>query len=235
MTGPSAESQARAQQLPPGQPGILLHSPALYDLMVGIYLLGRERSFRQRLLSLAALRPGERVLDVGCGTGSMAILARRQVGASGGVLGIDASAEMLEWARHKARRAGLDVEFLQAPAQALPLPDGELDVVLSTLMLHHLPRPARVRLVAEARRVLRPRGRLLIVDFVRTPSHSRRWQLPHRHGSVDPEEILVMLTGAGFEVQGKGHVGVRNMAYVLATLPASGPEAAPGTTGVAQG
>src|SRR5207253_9348675 len=104
---------------------------------------GRERAFRGKILSFANLRPGEAVLDVGCGTGSLAIAARRYVGSTGAVCGIDASPEMLARAEKKASKAGLEVIFKNGAAQALPFPDAQFDTVLSTLMLHHLPRKGR--------------------------------------------------------------------------------------------
>ena len=79
--------------LPPGTTGLVLHKAALYDLTVWLMTLGQERSFREKILRLARLEQGESVLDVGCGTGSLAIAAKRQVGPAGTVCGIDASPE----------------------------------------------------------------------------------------------------------------------------------------------
>jgi len=87
--------------------GAILHSARLYDALVWFALRGRERQLRQRLLDLSGVRSGESVLDVGCGTGTLAILAKQIVGPSGTVCGVDASAEMLARARSKAVRAGV--------------------------------------------------------------------------------------------------------------------------------
>jgi ubiquinone/menaquinone biosynthesis C-methylase UbiE len=200
-----------------GGVGIVLHSAArCYDLMTGLLLRGRERAFRERLVDLARLEPGERVLDVGCGTGSLAIAAARQV-AAGAVCGIDASAEMIATARRKARKAGVGVRFENATVQALPFPDASFDAVLSTLMLHHVPRPARRQAVREVRRVLTPGGRLLVVDFT-TPARERRGILArvHRHGHVDFDDVATLLHEAGFEVVDSGAVGVRDLHFALA-------------------
>jgi SAM-dependent methyltransferase len=78
----------------------------------------RERVFREKVLRLARLQPGEAVLDVGCGTGTLAIAAKRQVGPTGTVYGIDASPEMLARAEKKARKAGVEVVLKNAMAQA---------------------------------------------------------------------------------------------------------------------
>jgi ubiquinone/menaquinone biosynthesis C-methylase UbiE len=195
--------------------GAVLHAPRSYDLMVNLLLWGRERSFREKLLSHAALRRGESVLDIGCGTGSLAILAKEQVGSVGAVRAIDASAEMIARARAKARRARVEVDFRQAPAQALPFPDAEFDVVLSTLMLHHLPRSARTQLASEARRVLKPGGRVLVVDFTK-PSRRSRWGLHRGHGSSDPDEIAALLTDAGLHIVTSGPVGLKSLHFALA-------------------
>ena len=171
------------------------------------------------MLSFAHLQPGESVLDVGCGTGSLAIAAKRQVGSRGSVHGIEPSEEMIARARKKARNAGLEIAFQNAYAQSLPFPDGKFDVVLSTLMLHHLPRPARQELPAEIRRVLKPGGRVLVIDFG-LESRQRKSIIDHfhrRHGSVDVREIAAVLTEAGLQVVESGPVGTRDLHYVVAT------------------
>ena len=201
---------------PRKSPGLVLHSPRMYDLLAGIFFLGRERSFRERLLALAQLRPEEHVLDIGCGTGSMAILAKQRVGPAGSVFGVDASVEMIAQARRKAVRADLTIEFREAPAQALPFPDSQFDVVLSTLMFHHVSRPARAELAAEARRVLRPGGRLLVVDFEKSAKRPR-WPSRHFHGSIKSSEIMESLAKAGFDVSTSGTVGFKNLTFALAT------------------
>src|SRR5215470_15161329 len=108
-----------------GKPGLVLHAAATYDLLITLVTLGRERAFRERMLRLAHLEPGESVLDVGCGTGSLAIAAKRQVGQTGTVYGLDASPEMIARAEKKARKAGIDVGFKNAFAQSLPFPDAQ--------------------------------------------------------------------------------------------------------------
>ncbi|MBW8812978.1 MAG: methyltransferase domain-containing protein [Caulobacterales bacterium] len=201
-------------------PGILLHSPRAYDLQVWLATRGRERSLRETILNLARPRPGEAVLDVGCGTGTLAIATRPRVGPDGEVVGADPSAEMLAGARRKARRSGVEVSFVQAPAQALPFPERRFDLVMSTLMLHHLPRPARGEALREIRRVLKPGGRLLVVDFA--SSSKQQGGLLHRlhhHGRVKPAEILELVTGAGLERLDAGALSVRDLYYVLAVAP----------------
>ena len=201
----------------PATRGHVLHTAAGYDLLVWLLLLGREGPFRDRIIRLARVRENESVLDVGCGTGSLAIAAKRRVGVSGAVDGIDASPEMIARAVKKARSAGVDVGFKTGVAEALPYPDAAFDVVLSTLMLHHLPRDIRGQCVLEMRRVLRPGGRLLAVDFGAIAAE-RRGLLAHfhRHGGVTKDAIMALLTEAGLETLESGGVGMRNVNYVLA-------------------
>lgn len=198
--------------------GIVLHGEArYYDLLAWLLTLGRESAFRGRLLTLARVAPGESVLDVGCGTGTLAIAAKRRIGTAGVVHGVDASPEMIERAIRKRDRAGVSVGFQVATAEALPFPDAHFDVVMSTLMLHHLPKAVRQRCAREIRRVLKPNGRLLAVDFA-TPARSRKGLFArlHRHGSVPLRDIVELLSGNGLEAVESGSVGVSDLQYVLA-------------------
>lgn len=199
--------------------GIILHGAAGYDLLVRFLTFGRERELRERMLRQAGLRSGETVLDVGCGTGTLAISAKRQVGPEGQVFGIDASPGMVDRARMKAERAGLDLSFAVGSAQLLPFDDGRFDIVMGTLMLHHLPKPLRQDFIGEARRVLNPDGRLLLIDFDRGQQKSG-FRL-HRHGHVDRRAIREMLEEGGFEVADVGDIGMKGMIYFLAK-PESG-------------
>jgi ubiquinone/menaquinone biosynthesis C-methylase UbiE len=198
--------------------GLVLHAAARYDLLLRLAMLGRERAFREKVLSLARLERGESVLDVGCGTGTLAIAAKQHVGPAGVVHGIDASPEMVDRAGRKATKARVDVIFTIAAAQALPFPDAWFDVVLTTIMLHHLPRSARQQCAREIGRVLKPCGRVLAVDFA-TSSWEERGLLArlHRHGRVDLDEIVTIFGQVGLNVIETGAVGFRSTQFVLAT------------------
>ncbi|HYN80155.1 MAG TPA: methyltransferase domain-containing protein [Gemmatimonadaceae bacterium] len=198
-----------------------MHSQArYYDLLAWLLTLGREPGFRARLADLARLEPGETVLDVGCGTGTLAIVAKRRVGAAGTVRGIDASPEMIDQARRKAMKAGIDVVFQTGIVEALPFPDAQFDVVLSTLMLHHLPGPVRQQCAREMRRVLKPGGRVLAVDFA-TPAGQRKGLLArfHRHGHLALRDMTELLAESGVRVVESGSVGVGDLHFALATAP----------------
>ena len=209
------------RNLPAGAAGLVLHKAALYDLMVGLMTFGRERGFRDNLVQLADLRPGEAVLDVGCGTGSLAIAAKRAVGPTGMACGIDASPEMLARAEKKAGKAGVAVVFKQAAAQALPFPDRQFDAALSTVMLHHLPRSGRQQCLREIERVLKSHGRLLVVDFGSAELPGHIFPAFHRHGYVRFEDVLELLKSVGFRIERSGAVGFRSLQFALATLASS--------------
>jgi ubiquinone/menaquinone biosynthesis C-methylase UbiE len=132
----------------------------LYDPLIAITT--RERATKGRLVELAGLADGQRVLDVGCGTGTLALLAKA---ASPGadVVGIDADPEMLEQARRKPG-AG-EIRFDQGMADQLPYEDARFDRVLSSLMFHHLPRRIKEGAAREIVRVLRPDGQFHLADF----------------------------------------------------------------------
>jgi ubiquinone/menaquinone biosynthesis C-methylase UbiE len=134
-----------------------------YDRYNSIFGFGK--GFRERIVDKASLKPGERVLDCGCGTGTLALVAKRRVGPTGSVHGIDISADQLARAREKAQRENLDIEFREGSIDELPFPDASIDAVFSTLMLHHLPRPVKEGAFREMRRVLKPGGRVVIADF----------------------------------------------------------------------
>jgi ubiquinone/menaquinone biosynthesis C-methylase UbiE len=209
--------ETKARGVAPDTKGRVIHWAAGYDLLVRLFFLGRERSFRDRLIRAARLEPGEPVLDIGCGTGSLAIAAKHRVDAAGMVCGIDASPEMIERARRKARKAQVDVRFADSVVERMPFPDGHFDVVLSTMMLHHLPGAARRQCLRETARVLKPGGRVLVVDFGgRAEDNVGLFERFHRHGGVTLAEIIALLGDAGFRIEESGALDMRGLNFVLA-------------------
>ena len=136
----------------------------LYDPVVG--LTSRERRFKELLVDQAAPEAGQRILDLGCGTGTLAIqVKQRQPDAD--VVGLDADPAMLSQAREKAGRAGVELTLTEGMSNELPFEDGSFDRVLSTLFFHHLdPEPKR-QTAREIARVLRKGGELHVADWGR--------------------------------------------------------------------
>ncbi len=126
-------------------------------------LVGVPRVHR-RLALQAAVEPGHRVLEIGCGTGNLALRVQRMHPAAD-VVGLDPDPLALARARRKAERAGLPVRWDPGTGGDLPYPDESLDRVLSAFMFHHLDEAEKRRTLAEVRRVLRPGGQLHLVDF----------------------------------------------------------------------
>jgi ubiquinone/menaquinone biosynthesis C-methylase UbiE len=133
----------------------------LYDPFVK--LLGGAGAL-ERLLDQAELRSGHRVLDVGCGTGTLATMIKR-LHPDVEVAGLDPDPKALDRARRKAARAGLSIRFDQGFGDELPYPESSFDRVLSSFVFHHLPTDEKEKTLRAIRRVLRPGGSLHLLDF----------------------------------------------------------------------
>lgn len=180
-----------------GDPGRLIRWPGRYDLLLAVALAGRGPRLRGHLADLLELRPGQHVLDVGCGSGTLALALAQRVGPSGAVTGIDAAPEMLAAARSRAAHRRVLMRLQLAAAQALPFPDASFDAAVSSLVLHHLPEADRPVAVAELVRVVRPGGRLVLADY-RPP--------------VRPVARLVVQHALGHSMAGSDLGAVRDLA-----------------------
>jgi ubiquinone/menaquinone biosynthesis C-methylase UbiE len=156
----------------------------LYDPF--LWLLGADKA-KQPLIEQAEIKSGFRVLDIGCGTGSMAVLIKR-MHPEAEVVGIDPDPSALSVADRKAKRARLSIEFDRGFADRMPYADASFDRVFSSFMFHHLAADEKTSTLNEIRRVLRPGSSLHLLDFMREHSvHSgtaEHGQLVHRRGTV---------------------------------------------------
>jgi demethylmenaquinone methyltransferase/2-methoxy-6-polyprenyl-1,4-benzoquinol methylase len=156
---PSRETDQFATQVR----GMFDRIAGVYDLMNTAMTAGLHHRWRERAADRAELEPGGRALDVCCGTGDLALELARRVGADGEVVGCDFSEPMLELARGKAARRGIEVRFEWADALALPYEDGTFDAVTVGFGVRNLADLGRG--LGEMARVLRPGGRLVILEI----------------------------------------------------------------------
>jgi ubiquinone/menaquinone biosynthesis C-methylase UbiE len=140
----------------------------------------RIESHHRRLVELAALEAGERVLEIGCGTGNLTLLIKH-LHAKADVVGIDPDDKALSRARRKASRRRLAARFDRGFAQRLPYGDASFDRVVSAFMFHHLNTEAQRAVLVETLRVLRRDGRLHLVDFGGTIERSNGWMARLQH------------------------------------------------------
>jgi ubiquinone/menaquinone biosynthesis C-methylase UbiE len=192
----------------------------VYDFVANVMTLGRLPRMREEILSLAGIRSGDQMLDVGCGTGSLAILAAKRVDGGGRVCGIDPAPRMIAAAMGKAARQNVMVDFRPGAIEALPFPDQSFDLVVSSFMLHHLPDDVKRKGFTEVRRVLRPGGRFLAVDLQlhRFSVHNVIARLfgshPERHVGI--MDLWPLLEEAGFRDTRSGPTSFRSVSFVEA-------------------
>jgi ubiquinone/menaquinone biosynthesis C-methylase UbiE len=147
-------------------------TPRLYELTFELMTLGTRRATFRRLLAASGARPGDRVLDLGCGTGYFARMLARVPGTH--VVGLDASPEMVAYATRRARKQP-NCRFDVGAAEKLAYPDASIDVVVSSLFLHHVPADTQPQVIAEIQRVLRPGGKALIAEIQVPRRGLARW------------------------------------------------------------
>lgn len=133
-----------------------------YDPLIRWFL--RETYFKRKLIALADIHRGHRVLDVGCGTATLTMMVEQQHPGTD-VCGIDGDSKIIAVAERKIKRQGSSVQVKQALADNLPFPDGHFDRAISSLVLHHLSSETRRKAMREIMRVLRPGGMFCVADF----------------------------------------------------------------------
>jgi SAM-dependent methyltransferase len=134
----------------------------LYDPLLKWVM--HEETFKQRLIQEAKIQPNMRVLDLGCGTGTLTIMLKQSV-PEAAVLGLDGDNDVLAIARSKANQAGVDIQWDQGLAYDLPYPSDSFDRVVSSLVIHHLVSADKVRTFREISRILHSGGEFHMVDF----------------------------------------------------------------------
>jgi len=170
----------------------------LYDPFVK--LAGGEPT-RLALIEQAAIRPGHRVLEIGCGTGSVLVLVKRRH-PDAEVVGLDPDPKALARARRKAARASVSVALDQGFSGDMHYPDRSFDRVLSSFMFHHLDKVEKERTLGEVRRVLKPGGVFHMVDFAGGDARSggllaRMLHSHHRLADNDEDRVLTLMRQAG--------------------------------------
>ncbi|HEU5474963.1 MAG TPA: class I SAM-dependent methyltransferase [Actinophytocola sp.] len=175
-----------------------------YDVVHHLFGLA---PIHQEMITLAGLRAGHRVLDVGCGTGNL-LRSTGKRHRDVELVGLDPDPKALARARRKARRGRHVMRLDRGFAQELPYPDGSFDLVFSSLMLHHLDTASKDAMLAEVRRVLRPDGVLILADVVRDGhdhhAHRRigtgRQMHEHLHDNIG-DAVPKRIAAAGFTVE----------------------------------
>jgi ubiquinone/menaquinone biosynthesis C-methylase UbiE len=188
----------------PNAHGIPITKPRHYELFTEVLFLGQRRRSMAKLVELVGIRSGDRVLDIGCGTGYLTRLAAAAA-PDGEVVGVDPSPPVLDYARQATKAA--HCSYRVGAAQDLDLPDDSFDVVLTNFAVHHIPADLRATAFERMRRVLRPGGRLMVGEF-RPPrglaGHLLGVLVPPmmEHNVVD--ELPPAIRTAGFEIDAIG-------------------------------
>lgn len=170
--------------------------------------LVRDTRFKSRLIEQARIQPGHHVLDLGCGTGTLALMIKKAQ-PEAEVVGLDADPQMLGVAIGKAEREAAAVRFDKAMAYDLPYPDASFDRVLSSLMIHHLKSPDKARAAREIHRVLKPGGELHVIDFGKPRGWYGRLLGPLLHGFEEADDNIdgrlpEIFAAPGLQVQETG-------------------------------
>lgn len=205
-----------SRNVPEEKEAILGNMAHYYDMLGFFWFQGREKEIRRMTVEMAGIKPGDSVLEIGCGTGALTLPIKAQAGPKGKVCGIDAAPEMVAVAQEKAAKAAIDIEFKQGFLQDLPYPAQSFDEVLCSFMIFHTSQGVRVKGFAEIARVLKPGGRAFILD---TSTPTRPWvkavvkHLMGRMVSHSLSELVPLLQSNGFKDIQVGPTRFRMLAF----------------------
>ncbi len=182
-----------------------------YDAYMKKVTFGREQVLRQRTVTLARIKPGDCVLEVGCGTGSLTLAAKRQAGPAGQVYGIDVLPGMIAASQQKVALAHEEITFQLGSLGDIPFPEQMFDVVMGSFMIFHMAEETRRKGITEAFRVLKSGGHLLILDLA-MPTHPLSRTIETRllgFQSPDLRQLIPILESAGFSEIESGYANFR--------------------------
>lgn len=172
-----------------------------YDSYMRIMTFGREGTLRKTTVNLAQVKPGDSVLEVGCGTGTLTLAAKRQAGPEGKAFGIDIIPGMIELSQRKAVQANEDITFQLGSIDDIPFSKNKFDVVMCSFMIFHMSEKTRRKGIEEIHRVLKPQGQLLVLDLALPTRPVQRAIAQMFFGGMlqhDLRELLPLMEGSGF-------------------------------------
>jgi ubiquinone/menaquinone biosynthesis C-methylase UbiE len=194
----SADKQVDEDELMKSQMEKMVDS---YEAYMSEATFGQERALRETTVNLAQVKSGDCILEAGCGTGTLTIAAKRQVGSSGKAFGIDVIPGMIELSQRKAAEANEEVTFQLGNIDDIPFPGNLFDAVMCSFMIFHMSENTRRKGIAEIQRVLKPQGRLLILDLASPTQPPPGENAQEPSGGVpqhDLRDLLPLMVASGF-------------------------------------